>query len=281
MNRAINLLRGSGLYLILLLFSLSAAASDRFSLGGKAIQGGLLFGKTEPGTRVAVAGEPVQVSAAGDFLVGLQRDEKSPVQLRLSYVDGSVEDAEIAVQRRDYRIQRINGLAKRKVEPNAEDLKRIRTEQQLVNQARRRDDPRTDYLDGFIWPVQGPVSGVYGSQRILNGKPRRPHYGVDVAVPTGTPIRAPAAGIVTLAHPDMFFSGGTVIIDHGHGLSSTVMHLSEVLVDVGQPVQQGDVVAKSGMTGRATGPHLHWGLNLFKRRLDPALLVPPMPKPAG
>jgi murein DD-endopeptidase MepM/ murein hydrolase activator NlpD len=133
----------------------------------------------------------------------------------------------------------------------------------------------------FIWPVTGRISGVYGSQRILNGKPKRPHYGVDIAAPTGTPVKAPADGVVSLVHNDMFYSGGTLIVDHGHGLSTTYMHLHKILVKKGQRVKQGDVIAQVGATGRVTGPHLHWGMNWFDTRLDPSLLVPPMPKPAA
>ena len=128
----------------------------------------------------------------------------------------------------------------------------------------------------FIWPTIGPISGVYGSQRILNGKPKWPHYGVDIAVPTGTEVRAPAGGVVTLAHPDMFYSGGTLIVDHGHGLSSAFLHLSKLRVKTGDKVKQGDVIAEVGATGRATGAHLDWRMNLFNRRIDPQLLVSPM-----
>ncbi len=177
------------------------------------------------------------------------------------------------IAKRDYRIQRIDGLPPRKVTPKAEDLKRIRQETALVKAARRRDDPRTDFMRGFIWPAKGRVSGVYGSQRILNGQPRRPHFGVDVAGPVGTPVVAPADGVVTLVHPDMFFSGGTLVIDHGHGLSSSFLHLSEVLVKEGQRVKQGELIARIGATGRVTGAHLDWRMNLFDTRIDPQLLV--------
>ena len=169
----------------------------------------------------------------------------------------------------------------RKVSPSAEDLERIYKDIALVKTVRKKDDPRTDFTQAFIWPVTGRISGVYGSQRILNGKPKRPHYGVDIAAPTGTPVKAPADGVVTMAHSDMFYSGGTLIVDHGHGISTVYMHLHKILVEAGQRVQQGDVIARVGATGRVTGPHLHWGMNWFETRLDPSLLVPPMPKPAA
>ena len=133
----------------------------------------------------------------------------------------------------------------------------------------------------FQWPVEGRISGVYGSQRILNGIPKRPHFGIDIAAPAGTPIRAPAVGLVTLAADDHYYTGGTVILDHGHGLTSAFLHLQEVRVAPGQTVAQGEVIGTLGATGRATGPHLDWRINWFDQRLDPAFFVPPMPAPDG
>jgi murein DD-endopeptidase MepM/ murein hydrolase activator NlpD len=153
---------------------------------------------------------------------------------------------------------------------------RIRQDIALAKKARARNDPREDFLAGFQWPVKGRISGVYGSQRVLNGKPRRPHFGVDVAAPVGAIVRAPADGVVTLAHGDMFFSGGTLIVDHGHGLSSSFLHLSAILVKEGDRIGQGEPIAKVGATGRVSGPHLDWRMNLLGNRLDPQLLVGPM-----
>ena len=144
----------------------------------------------------------------------------------------------------------------------------------------KRPDLIEAVLAGFVWPAQGPISGVYGSQRFYNGEPRNPHYGVDVAVPRGTPVHAPAAGVVTLAEPDLYFSGGTVILDHGYQLSSTFLHMSEVSVRVGDELQAGDLIGAVGSTGRATGPHLDWRMNWRQERIDPQLLAPPMPNPA-
>jgi murein DD-endopeptidase MepM/ murein hydrolase activator NlpD len=165
------------------------------------------------------------------------------------------------------------------VTPQKIDYARIKKENAAVAGARRRDDPRTDFLSGWIWPVEGPISGVYGSQRILNGKPRRPHFGVDIAMPVGTPVRAPADGIVTLAYEDMFYSGTTVIVDHGHKLSSSFLHLSKALVKTGDRVSKGDIIAEVGKSGRVTGAHLDWRMNLRSARIDPQLLVGPMPPP--
>ena len=218
-------------------------------------------------------------SLAGLFVVGFSRDEKTEVALEVQYPSGRIEHHPVTIQARTYTIQRIDGLPKRKVSPSKEDLERIYADIALVKTARKTDDPRTDFTQAFIWPVIGRISGVYGSQRILNGKPRRPHFGVDIAAPTGTPVKAPAGGRVTMAHADMFYSGGTLIVDHGHGISTVYMHLHKILVKQGQTVEQGDIIAQVGATGRVTGPHLHWGMNWFETRLDPSLLVPPMPKP--
>jgi murein DD-endopeptidase MepM/ murein hydrolase activator NlpD len=146
----------------------------------------------------------------------------------------------------------------------------------LIKKARARDDARADFLTGFKWPASGCITGVYGSQRFLNGKPGRPHYGLDIAAPTGTPVLAPADGVVTLAHPNMFYSGVTLIVDHGHGLSSAFLHLNRILVKEGMRVRQGEPIAEVGATGRVNGAHLDWRINLFGRRLDPQLVLEAM-----
>lgn len=281
MNRGQNLSLLRALLLCLLLpVSLASAQAmkQRYMLEGDFTQGGLIFGKTEPGTEVRFNQRKVRISTDGGFLLGFHRDDGEEHELVLTYQDGHIEKRVILVSGREYQIQHINGLPKRKVEPNTEDMKRIRREYALVGKARKVDDARTDFASGFIWPVIGPISGVYGSQRVLNGKPRRPHYGVDIARPTGTPVKAPADGVITLSHPDMFFSGGTLMLDHGHGLSSSFLHLSRLLVKEGDRVKQGEVIAEIGATGRVTGAHLDWRMNLFEKRIDPQLLVPPMPE---
>lgn len=256
----------------------SSPAGATVHLEGPRVQGGLLRGRVSPGSTVKFDGERVRVSKDGWFLIGFGRDAPPKAVLSVTLPDGRSQRYGLAVKPRKYRIQRIDGLPPRKVTPNEEDLKRIRKEVALVKRARKVDDPRTDFLGGFRWPVKGRISGVYGSQRILNGEPRRPHYGIDIAAPKGTRVVAPAAGVVTLVHRDMYFSGGTMIVDHGHGLSSAFLHLSRILVKKGQRVKQGQAIATVGSTGRSTGPHLDWRINLFGRRLDAALLVGPMPK---
>ena len=251
--------------------------AESLELQGDLMQGGMVVGKTEPGTRVLVDGKSVRVSPEGLFLLGFGRDDDLAHTLALERDGKIVERRELIIGKREYQIQRIDGLPPSKVTPPKRDWERIKKETALVKQARRRDDPRTDFAGGFIWPSEGIISGVYGSQRILNGEPRRPHFGVDIAAATGTPVHAPADGLVTLAHPDMFYSGGTLILDHGHQLSSSFLHLSRLHVKEGERVKRGDLIAEIGATGRVTGAHLDWRMNLRDARIDPQLLVPPMP----
>ena len=255
----------------------TAVQAGTLNLEGEPVQGALMIGRTEPGTTVKVDGKVVRVSRDGVFVLGFGRDAPQSARLDAIFPDGTSVVRNLQVAQRKYNIQRIDGLPPSRVSPSEEDMVRIRKDIADAKKARARDDPREDFLGGFVWPAKGRISGVYGSQRILNGKPRRPHFGVDVAAPVGTPVHAPADGVVTLANKDMFFSGGTLILDHGHGLSSSFLHLSAILVKEGQRVRQGDPIAKIGATGRATGPHLDWRMNLGRDRLDPQLLVGPMP----
>ena len=263
---------------VLLPSTFTPAADSSVQLDGPRVQGGLVRGRVPPGSTVQYQGERVRVSRDGWFLIGFGRDAPPKAILSVVFPDGRRQRYGLAVKPRKYNIQRIDGLPPRKVTPSKKDLVRIRKEVALVRRARGLDDPRTDFLGGFRWPLKGRISGVYGSQRILNGEPRRPHYGIDIAAPRGARVVAPAGGVVTLAHRDMYFSGGTMIVDHGHGLSSAFLHLSRILVRKGQRVKQGQPIAEVGSTGRSTGPHLDWRINLFGRRLDPSLLVGPMPR---
>jgi len=264
--------RSPFLWLAVLALALPAT-SGALELRGEPVQGGLMFGDVEPGSRVTLDDRDVMVSPEGRFVIGFGRDEKGPKTLTVVDPKGSAQERTFGIEPRDYRIEEVDGLPQRTVTPDPADAERIKQEIALVAAARKRADERTDYEAGFRWPASGRISGVYGSQRVLNGKPRRPHYGLDIAAPTGTPVHAPAAGVVTLAHPDMFYSGGTIILDHGQGLSSSFLHLSEVLVEVGEQVEQGAVIAKIGATGRASGPHLDWRMNWLDRRVDPQLLM--------
>jgi murein DD-endopeptidase MepM/ murein hydrolase activator NlpD len=252
---------------------LGQSAALAVELSGEAIQGGLIFGKTSPGASVQLDETEVMVSADGNFVIGFGRDETGERKLMVLEPAGEKEVLVLPIALREYDIERVDGLPPKTVTPDPEALERIREEGAMVSSARARRDQRTDYAEGFAWPASGRISGVYGSQRVLNGEPRRPHYGLDIAAPTGSPIYAPADGIITMAHPDMYFSGGTLILDHGQGLSSSFLHLSKILVETGTTVKQGDLIAEIGSTGRASGPHLDWRMNWLNRRVDPELLV--------
>ncbi|MFZ5757271.1 MAG: M23 family metallopeptidase [Pseudomonadota bacterium] len=246
-------------------------------LRGEFRQGELIVGRVPPGSRVKLGDRALRVAGDGTFVFGLDRDADPEIAIDVVLPDGKPWRETRPVAARQYNIQRVTGIAERIMNPSADDQKRIDEENAQVGRARHRDDDRLDFLQAFIWPAAGPVTGVFGSQRYYNGVPKRPHFGVDVGVPVGTPVVAPAPGVVTLAHPDMFYSGGTLIIDHGYGVSSTLMHLSEVLVKTGDVVARGQLVAKSGASGRASGPHLDWRMNWFGVRIDAQRLVPPMP----
>ncbi len=265
------------LILLLLLFLSPWPVQAELQLDGSLTQGGLLRGQTTPGSRVYYGKQQLKVSADGRFLLGFGRDAELSHNLTVISPDGQVSIKDLQISKRSYQVQRIDGISRRMMSPSEADLVRIRREAALTRQARASDSDLPDFSAPFSWPLVGPISGVYGSQRIFNGEPRRPHYGVDIAAPTGTPVTAPAGGRVTLAHPGMFFSGKTLIIDHGHGLSSSFLHLSKILVKSGQMVRRGQPIAEVGASGRVTGAHLDWRINWFERRLDPQLLVPPMP----
>jgi len=257
------------------------APVQALELSGESVQGGLLFGQTAPGSTVQLDGTEIMVSAEGRFVVGFDRDESGTRTLQARAPGGAEETRTLQIAPREYAIERVDGLPPQTVTPDPAALERIRQEAELVSAARARRDARTDYADGFTWPAGGRISGVYGSQRILNGEPRRPHYGLDIAAPTGSPVYAPADGVVTLAHPDMYFSGGTIVLDHGQGLTSSFLHLSRTLVEAGDTVRRGELIAEIGATGRASGPHLDWRMNWLDRHVDPQLLLEGNPPPAG
>lgn len=259
------------------LLALVAGGAQAFQLQGEPVQGGLIFGHAAPGSEVSVDGREVMISADGQFVIGFGRDDSGEITLAVKEPGAEAQVQTLAIAPREYNIERVDGLPPKTVTPDPESLARIRADAAQARSARSRRDQRVDWAAGFIWPARGRLSGFYGSQRVLNGEPRRPHFGVDVAASTGTPVTAPAAGVITLAHPNMYYSGGTVILDHGQGLSSSFLHLSEVLVEVGQRIEQGDVIGKIGATGRATGPHLDWRMNWLDKRVDPQRLVGDMP----
>ncbi len=256
-------------------FTLKAQEPLLLSLKGDFTQGGLVIGQVTKGSKVTFEDTDLELTPDGYFVFGFHRDMPDTATLTVTNGD-SKEVQKLFVRKRDYNIERIDGLPPSKVNPmKPEVLKRIRKEGALVAKARANTSKDTFFMQDFIWPAKGRLSGFYGSQRVLNGEPKRPHYGVDVAAPTGTEVVAPADGTVRLAYDDMFYSGGTLIIDHGYGVSSTFIHLNSIDVENGQKVKQGDKIATIGETGRATGPHLDWRINWYSSRLDPQLLVPP------
>ncbi len=239
-------------------------------------QGSLIKGKTLPGSQVEFLGNDVYVSEQGEFVLGLGRDAPSKVDVVVTDAAGVKHSHVFDVVQRQYNIQRVEGVEEKFVTPSAKDQQRIDRDNALISEARRLREARADYASGFVWPLLGPISGVYGSQRFFNGEGRQPHYGVDVVAPVGTLVQAPAAGKVIFTR-DMYYSGWTLVIDHGQGLSSSFLHLSKILVKVGDTVKQGDPIAEVGATGRVTGAHLDWRMNWLDQRIDPQLLVPPMP----
>jgi len=238
------------------------------------VQGGFAIGKTEPGATIEFLNHKVRVQADGYFVVGFGRDLSEKHSLTVRINDKASKTVSITIKPREWKIERVDGLPPSKVSPTKPAvLKRIRKEARLVKRARDHERESTDFYQQFLLPAEGRISGVYGSQRVLNGQPKRPHFGLDIANKVGTPIYAPASGVIRLAHPDMFYSGATVVLDHGAGLTSTFLHLDKIHVKDSQSVKQGELIGTIGSSGRATGPHLDWRINWKDQRLDPALFL--------
>ena len=258
------------LLFILVVLGLPVFGSE-LSLQGNIEQGALILGKVAPGTDISVNGRRVHVDDTGVFLFGLGRDHPQTLVVEAKFTDGSAERREKIVQQRQYKEQYIDDLPVKTVTPPLELLDRISHEASDVLRARSHLTLIPHVQDGLIWPVNGPITGVYGSRRILNGKPRTPHYGIDIAAPPGTPVKAMSNGIVRLAS-ELYLSGKTIIIDHGHGVSSSYLHLQSIAVETNDNVGRGHVIGRVGETGRTKGPHLDWRINWFDIRLDPQLV---------
>ena len=258
-------------YLIIFLFiSLKAYALE---FNGKFIQGHFILGKTEPNSKVIIDKKQIKVSKDGFFAFGIGKDRKYDVVIKV-IKDGEIKKVIKKVQKRKYNIQRIDGLEEKKVTPPEEVYERIKKENILIAKAREINSDLDFFKNKFILPVDDAIiTGVYGSQRILNGKPRWPHYGIDFAQKLGTPIKAMADGVVTMAEQDLYFTGATLIFDHGHGISTLYMHLDKIFVELGDIVKQGEIIGTVGSSGRSTGPHLDVRLNWFGTRLDPATVL--------
>lgn len=236
-------------------------------------QGAMVIGKVPAGSVVRYAGRDLRVTTYGSVVFGVGRDEKGPVRVSVLSPNVPAKTIEIAVTTRDWPIESIKGVPPATVNPPKAIAERIAREQARVSATRTRDDDRTGFAQAFIWPVKGRISGRFGNQRVYNGTPKSPHSGMDIAVPTDTPVKAPADGVVTFADPGLYLTGGTVVLDHGHGISSNFLHLSRIDSKLGDSVKQGDVIAAVGATGRVTGPHLHWGMSWFDVRIDPLLVL--------
>jgi len=257
-------------FLILFIFTTSQVKAIEFQ--GKFIQGHFILGKTNPDAKILVGKKEVKVSKDGFFVFGIDRNRK--FDLTFTKIENN-EKTKITkkVLKRKYNIQRIDGLAENKVTPPESVYKRIKKENNAIGEARAINSDLLFFKEKFIMPVEGIISGVYGSQRILNGKPRWPHYGIDIAAKQGTIIKASGTGVVTMAEDDLYYTGGTIIMDHGHGISTIYSHLENVLVSVGDKINQGDIIGTVGSTGRSTGPHLDFRVNWFQTRLDPMSVV--------
>jgi murein DD-endopeptidase MepM/ murein hydrolase activator NlpD len=252
------------------------AEAASIELTGHLEQGGLVRGVTLPGATLMLDDRVVPIAPDGHFVFGFGRDAPAAAHLMLTLPDGSRDERRLAIAQREYQIQRIDGLPQETVTPDPEELARIKREAETIFALRQVPSAEVDAFEDLIWPAIGPISGVYGSQRILNGQKRAPHMGVDVAAPAGTPVGAALGGVVRLAEP-LFLTGNTVLIDHGYGLTTSYAHLSRIDVAVGQHVRQGETIGAIGATGRVTAAHLHWGMEWFGVRLDPQLAVGAMP----
>ena len=257
--------------LVFILFLFNTSYAVEFI--GDFKQGSFILGKTDPNSKVYIDNRKVRVSTDGYFAFGLDRDRKNNVLIKVKN-GKETKLIEKKVFKRKYKIQRIDGLPPKQVTPPPEVYERIKKDNILIGKARAIDSKLVFFKDKFIYPIDKYIiTGVYGSQRILNGKPRRPHYGIDFHAPEGTPVKSMMDGTVTLVENDMYFTGGTIIFDHGHGVSTLYMHMKDINVKKGQKVKKGEVVGTLGQSGRATGPHLDIRLNWFEVKLDPATIL--------
>ena len=258
--------------ILLALAILFSTNSFAIEFTGKFIQGHFILGKTETGSKIIIDKKEIKVSKDGYFVFGIDRDRK--FDILITYIrNGKKEKIIKKIFKRKYKIQKIDGLPENKVTPPESVYKRIKKENNAIGKARAINSDLNYFKSKFIMPVDGIITGVYGSQRILNGKPKWPHYGIDIAANQGTQIKSSGSGIVTMAEDDLYYTGGTIIMDHGHGISTIYSHLENVLVSVGDKINQGDIIGTVGSTGRSTGPHLDFRINWFQTRLDPMTVI--------
>ena len=257
--------------------ALSSQEQVNVVLNGKFTQGALLRGQAPAGAKVTLNGETVQTNKDGKFVVGFEREAPLQQTLVVKLDNGQKWQRDITLEKREYNIQRIDGLEQKMVSPPAEVTARIKQDNINVANARSGNTDLDALFTRFEWPAKGVISGVYGSQRILNGVPKWPHYGLDIANETGTPVYAPVDGVVTMAN-DLYYSGNTLILDHGMRVFSTFLHMDTIAVEVGETVKQGEQIGTIGSTGRSTGPHLDWRINLGNTRLDPQTIISESPE---
>ncbi len=254
---------------LFIIFFLFSSQLNAIEFKGKFIQGHFILGKTDPDTKIIIDKKKVKVSKDGYFAFGIEKDRK----LDIVITEGNKIIIK-KIKKRKYIIQKIEGLPKKKVTPPEEFYARIKRENKLIGEARKIESNLSFFKEKFIIPVDDSIiTGVYGSQRILNGIPKWPHYGLDFAQKKGTPIKAMNNGIITLAEKDLFYTGTTLIFDHGHGISTLYMHMDKIFVNKGDHVKKGDIVGTVGTSGRSTGPHLDIRLNWFGIRLDPKTIL--------
>ena len=254
------------LLFIIIIFTTTQLRAIEFK--GKFLQGHYIVGVTDPLAKIIINKKKVKVSKDGYFVFGIDRDRKFDLVIT-QIKDGKQNKIIKKVLKRKYNIQRIDGLEESKVTPPESVYNRIKIENNKIGKARSINSDLPFFKSQFIMPVDGIISGVYGSQRILNGKPKWPHYGIDIAAKKGTKIKSSGSGIVTMAEADLYYTGGTIIMDHGHGISTIYSHLSTLNVQVGDEILKGDIIGTVGSTGRSTGPHLDFRINWFQTRLDP------------
>lgn len=254
-------------------FSQEFDVNQSISMPTETVEGSLVVGAAPAGSKVNVFGKRIRVGSDGKFVFAVPRETVGAVQVNFLFANGASASQDVKVLPKNWVEQKINGVPPSTVNPPPSIAARIAREQALVVEARKRDDNREDFLQAFIWPVRGRISGQFGNRRVYNGQPGSAHSGADIAAPTGTPIKAPAAGVITFANKDLYLTGGTVVLDHGFGVSTNYLHMSRIDVKVGDVVRQGQVIGAVGSTGRATGPHLHWGMSWFETRVDPLLML--------
>ena len=260
-------------FLILFFLFLPLQLLNAFELNGEIIQGSLVIGKEQPDKVIYVNKQKIKVSKDGIFVFGINYNQAGNIVIESVDQNNKIITKTYKIKKRQYKIQKIDGLNEQMVTPDEESLKIIKKENELIKSAQLVNSDSTFFYSGFVKPVDGQISGIYGSQRILNGKPRSPHFGIDFAVPRGTEVKSPADGYVSLSEKSFYYTGGSIILDHGHGVSTIYAHLEEILVKKNDFVKKGQVIGKVGSTGRATGPHLHFGVNWFYTKIDPELIL--------